>query len=214
MRFIRRLLVTCVFILFGYWLAISNILHDTIIEEGIHTILKPLSIERDRLNTLIPHVNSNNTVHIDTAIPSESDTPFDYIAMQRDIIQKTNDLRASLNISPLNSNEHLQSGAFMRAQETIQSFSHTRPNGQNPFTVFSDSHHPPNYSYQVIGENLAMTTFDYLTQDDVVDIIFDGWVNSPGHYENMINAHFTEIGVGIASDGNAIYITQLFGHPQ
>ena len=96
----------------------------------------------------------------------------------------------------------------------MTSFSHTRPNGQSPFSVFTDSAEAPNYNYTIIGENLGMATHHRLNQAEVTDLIFNGWVDSPGHYENMINPSFTEIGVGVASDGEAIYITQLFGRPQ
>jgi hypothetical protein len=41
-----------------------------------------------------------------------------------------------------------------------------------------------------------------------------GWMESPGHRQNILNADFCELGVGLAySNTNAPYWTQNFGRP-
>jgi uncharacterized protein YkwD len=42
----------------------------------------------------------------------------------------------------------------------------------------------------------------------------NGWMNSPGHRANILNANFTQIGVGIAQKANGQYVwTQQFIRP-
>jgi uncharacterized protein YkwD len=108
--------------------------------------------------------------------------------------------RAKEGLSALTTNSTLTSAGNVRAKEIVQSFSHTRPNGTSPFTVFSEL----GISYQAAGENIA---YGQRTPQEVVT----GWMNSPGHRANIMNANFGKVGIGVykASNGN-IYWTQLF----
>ena len=45
-----------------------------------------------------------------------------------------------------------------------------------------------------LGENIAWGSMDYATPASIVK----GWMNSPGHRANILNARFKEIGLGIA----------------
>ena len=58
--------------------------------------------------------------------------------------------------------------------------------------------------WRTAGENIA---YGYPSARDVQE----GWMNSPGHRENILNAGFTHVGVGlyVDSEGTA-YWTQLF----
>lgn len=56
-------------------------------------------------------------------------------------------------------------------------------------------------SYRSAGENIA---YGQRTPSAVVT----GWMNSSGHRANILNASFTQIGVGYSSNGN--HWTQLF----
>ena len=50
-----------------------------------------------------------------------------------------------------------------------------------------------------------------LSDEKMADLIFDGWVESQGHYENMINPDFREIGIGVHANAENLYLTQIFG---
>ena len=41
--------------------------------------------------------------------------------------------------------------------------------------------------------------------------LVDGWMDSPGHRANILNAQLRHIGVGVAHSDNYIYATQNFG---
>ncbi len=56
------------------------------------------------------------------------------------------------------------------------------------------------------GENIAL---GYSTAQSVVN----GWLGSPGHKANIVNANYTSTGVGVASNGGGeLYWTQSFGN--
>ena len=108
--------------------------------------------------------------------------------------------RSKAGLSALSTNSTLTAAEDKRAQETKQSFSHTRPNGSSFSTVLKEF----NISYRTAGENIA---YGQRTPQEVVT----GWMNSPGHRANILNANFGKIGIGVyqASNGT-IYWTQLF----
>ena len=59
-------------------------------------------------------------------------------------------------------------------------------------------------SYRTAGENIAMG------QTSPAQVM-NSWMNSEGHRKNILNASFTQIGVGIAKNANGQYIwTQQF----
>ena len=46
------------------------------------------------------------------------------------------------------------------------------------------------------------------------DAVMNGWLNSQGYKENILNSKFTEIGVGYVTDSNGTtYWVQMFSRP-
>ena len=122
--------------------------------------------------------------------------------MNAEAVQLLNDLRQSKGLRPLawNPNSALQSAAQLRAQEIEEYFSHTRPDGSSCFTVLKQY----GLTYGHCGENIAYGT--YLSAEGATEL----WINSPGHYKNMINPDFREIGLACYVSGENIYWVQLF----
>ena len=75
--------------------------------------------------------------------------------------------------------------------------------------------HNPDYSEQYppgwrrVGENIAQV-WVYNTLAEATQWSFDNLVDSPGHYANMTKSDFTHIGVGIATRGSQVWVTQNF----
>lgn len=115
------------------------------------------------------------------------------------VIAETNKLRAEKGLAPLVYDERLSAHAQIRAIESASSFSHTRPDGTN-------------WDVGMIGngggaENLAAGRA--LGQQAVTQ-----WKNSTGHYNNIMNAKYTNIGVGVVYVPNGeykYYWVQIFG---
>lgn len=116
------------------------------------------------------------------------------------VVKLVNQERAKEGLSPLSISQPAKQAAQVRAREIENSFSHTRPNG----TSFSTALKEQGVNYRTAGENIA---WGQKTPEQVVQ----GWMNSPGHRANIMNANFTSIGVGYYRNASGInYWTQLF----
>ena len=127
----------------------------------------------------------------------------DTTSMSAEAVELLNELRIEHGLNPLewNPNSNLQMAAQLRAEEIVEEFSHTRPDGTSCFTVFRDFNLP---RYRNCGENIAMGT--NLSAEGAMEL----WINSQGHYKNMVTPEFQEIGLGCFVHGDEIYWVQLF----
>ncbi len=108
-----------------------------------------------------------------------------------------NQQRAARGLSALVWSKALTNAAQVRANEITTSFSHTRPNGQQFWTVDS------NVQY---GENLAKM---YQSADSV----YTAWMNSPTHAANIMDAGYKTVGIAICQTGDGSwYWAQEFGY--
>ncbi|MDB6013201.1 MAG: hypothetical protein JWL65_5451 [Gammaproteobacteria bacterium] len=84
-------------------------------------------------------------------------------------------------------------------------FEHVDPAGQSP----ADRVRAVGYSEKLVGENIA---FGPKSVDEVVR----GWLDSPGHCENIMDPRFAEMGLGLAA-GRAkrgLYWVQVLAEPR
>jgi uncharacterized protein YkwD len=73
-------------------------------------------------------------------------------------------------------------------------FSHVSPSGSTPLSRIKSTHYLSGARSWAIGENLAWGTGSLATPRSTVR----AWMNSPGHRDNILNASFREIGIGVA----------------
>ena len=111
------------------------------------------------------------------------------------VVSLVNAERASAGLSALRVDSELTRAACVRAQEIVQQFSHTRPNGTSWSTVSSSAR----------GENIAMGYRN-------ASAVMTGWMNSQGHRENILRSSFGSIGVCAYTYNGTIYWVQLFGN--
>lgn len=116
------------------------------------------------------------------------------------VVDLVNIERTKAGLSPLTINKTVESAALVRAREIETSFSHTRPDGTS-FTSVLKEH---GVSYMRAGENIAWG-------QKTPEIVVNGWMNSPSHRANILNASFNTIGVGHYQNAKGVnYWTQLF----
>ena len=116
------------------------------------------------------------------------------------ITELVNEHRAAAGLAPVTYSAEISKAAQVRAAEIEQSFSHTRPDGRYFSTVFAE--HGITYRYS--GENIA---WGQKSPEEVVT----AWMNSAGHRANILNAKFTQLGVGYRQNARGVnYFTQLF----
>ncbi len=129
-------------------------------------------------------------------------------AFANSLIAQTNSYRSSNGCGSLGGNSVLTEAARTRAAEAAVVFSHTRPNGQDYYTVGGS----PSSGYKdspVYGENLA---YGYTNAGETMD----AWIGSPSHQANLVRGSFVTIGIAVLwvkqSDGSyTAYIAQEFG---
>jgi uncharacterized protein YkwD len=119
------------------------------------------------------------------------------------ILDLVNQERAKVGADPLSINEQLDQAADLHSQDqaNMNKMDHTGSNGSE----LGDRIQGEGYQFSTAAENIA---YGYEDAEAVVA----GWVGSPGHYENMVNPDFEEIGIGYGASGDGTaYWTQDFG---
>lgn len=94
----------------------------------------------------------------------------------RNMLDYINEARSAVGAAPLTWSYELEVCAMQRAAEISigdDFFSHTRPSGEDCFTVVEDV--MLSNPYSALGENILGTTYDVATANY-------WWTNSPGHY--------------------------------
>ena len=121
------------------------------------------------------------------------------IAFENEVVRLVNDIRRQNGLNPLTANWELSRVARYKSQDMREKgyFSHTSPTYGTPFQMIKAF----GLTYRSAGENIAR---GYSTPQAVVN----GWMNSSGHRANILNASYTQIGVGYVAQGH--YWTQLF----
>jgi len=124
------------------------------------------------------------------------------------LITYTNDERLQNKVATLTENAQLDAAAQAKANDMAAKsyFSHTSPDGKQPWDFISAS----GYNYQYAGENLAVRFVD---SQDVVN----AWMASPTHRANIVKPVYRQIGIGIAEGiykgSTATFVVQYFGTP-
>lgn len=96
--------------------------------------------------------------------------------------------------------------AHSRDMATHNYFSHTARDG----SLAGQRATRAGYAWQLVGENIAAG------QGSAQQVV-DGWLSSPAHCFNVMNAEFSEMGAAYAVDPQSdagIYWTQMFGTPR
>jgi uncharacterized protein YkwD len=126
------------------------------------------------------------------------------------LFELTNARRTSAGLPPLRPNAQLVAIARIRSQDMAEHnyFAHVSPvTGDDAFTLM-DRHGVP---YGWGGENLAKNNYD---DGEAVDVADQALWDSPPHRENILNAHYTDMGIALVVDGAGMkYFTVVFTGP-
>jgi len=130
---------------------------------------------------------------------SSSTQNADKQSFEEQVAALVNEQRAANGLQPLTLSTALSNAARVKSQDMHDNhyFAHESPTYGSPFDMLKSF----GISYRAAGENIAM---GYATPEAVMN----AWMNSPGHRANILNASYTQIGVGYVADGN--YWTQEF----
>lgn len=125
------------------------------------------------------------------------------------VLELTNEFRAENGVKPLKLNTELNAAAQAHSEDMAQQdyFDHTGKNGSKPW----DRAKVVGYEARAMGENIA-------AGQRTPEAVVQAWIDSPGHRANLLNASYTELGVGyfyLTPDTGSVnynsYWAQLFG---
>ena len=199
MKTLKKLL-TLIFIisLFCITAEAKTIQHTVVKGESMWKIAVKYQVGLSEIISANPQVSNPALIYpnqvLNIPLMDESITSF-----EQQVIDLTNEKRASRGLKPLNANWELSRVARYKSQDMANNkyFSHTSPTYGSPFNMIKNF----GIKYRSAGENIA---YGQRTPAQVVN----SWWNSAGHRANMLNANYTDIGVGYVANGN--YWTQMF----
>ncbi len=108
-----------------------------------------------------------------------------------EVLRRVNIERVKEGLIALTMPQALQKACDVRENELLTLFSHDRPDGTSCFTAISS-----NFKSRAQGENIAKG------QNDPAAVM-SSWLNSPGHYANIMSKDFGYMGVGYNANGKA-----------
>ena len=128
--------------------------------------------------------------------PPQNPGGYQLTSDEQKLINLINGERTKMGLNPLKVDYELSRVARIKSEDmrTNNYFSHTSPTYGSPFQMMKDF----GINYRGAGENIARTSS--------VDRAHTGFMNSEGHRNNILNANFTHIGVGISGS----YYTEMF----
>lgn len=124
---------------------------------------------------------------------------FDY-TQAYEVLNMLNSQRRSYGLNELKMDKDLLDTAMQRTAEISIVFEsdHRRPDNSECFTAY------PTDKLYMAGENIA---YGYPNASSVMN----GWMNSTGHRNNILNYRFDCVGVGCAKINGRMYWVQCFG---
>ncbi len=161
---------------------------------------------------------SENTESPTAPIPEEDEQPgwisgylrtpggFEYPeidaeAFADEIFRLANEERVKAGLPEVERREDVSPVTVIRAQELSELFSHTRPNGEGYMSLMDEY----GIQYRWAGENGAK-----IPATSGPSGMMNGWMNSEGHRNNILNPRHTGLEIGVCQVGQMVYCSQMF----
>ena len=116
------------------------------------------------------------------------------------IAQLVNEEREARGKSALILEEELSENAAVRAGELVQTFAHTRPNGESFRTAITAQ-------CRGAGENAAKVAIG--SAEQIAQRVVNGWIASAIHHSAMLQSKWKRTGVGLWAEDGQVYAVQL-----
>lgn len=177
------------------------------------------------INVSVPALHGSASTPTSAGGPATpTDTPessLDTAALEVAIHAEINERRVAHGLSELTHESGLREIARGHSQNmaTTGFFDHTAPDGD----TFEDRYAQAGYDcrvptgdgqYLIGAENIAYRTSLESDEHAIAEAIVEGWMDSPGHRENILRPAWENegIGVAVATDGDetTVYATQNF----
>lgn len=160
-----------------------------IAEEPIETTTKAVSWTAERLFS-------------ETSLPYHEPR-----SIELEVIDLINAERRARGLGDLTYNAVLSAGAYVRAQELVASFGHTRPNGQGFWTAW-----PEDVEYNSDGDVIGLRE-NIIWGNDVSEAtdLVGWWMDSPSHKNAILASDSEYVGVAAYYCNGDVYCVTWFG---
>lgn len=102
-----------------------------------------------------------------------------------EVVRLVNEQRAMNKLGAYKTSPLLTELANIRAEELVEDFSHSRPDGTAGYDIVGDY----GIFWMAAGENIA-------AGQSTAEGVVDSWMHSEGHRANILKEYYTHIGVG------------------
>lgn len=198
MRKLLTIVVAAILAAAALTMEISAATHTVVKGESLWKIAVRYQVGFRELKEANPQIKNFDLIYPGQIIhiPEFDQTVLEY---EQEVVRLVNEIRVENGLKPLTYDWELSRVARYKSQDMRDNryFAHNSPVYGTPFEMMRNF----GITFHSAGENIAM---GYQTPQAVVN----GWMNSPGHRANILNAGYTRIGVGYVADGN--YWTQMF----
>lgn len=129
--------------------------------------------------------------------------------LEEQLFEAINQERAAHGLAPLRRAADLNAVAREHSRDMLvrNYFGHRTPEGAGLKDRVERGHVT---NWRRIAENISSSRS--CARFDAVRMAIEGWMNSPGHRQNILDRQLQETGIGVAMDaeGKLYYITQVF----
>ena len=126
------------------------------------------------------------------------------LSVETEVIRLINEARTKAGVSALKLDTVLCEIASIKAQDMVDNnyFNHKSPKWGSSGDMLKAF----GVSYSCRGENIAYGAYNAAQ-------VFSDWIDSPPHYDNLLDSEFTKAGVGYATskDGTVFWVMELIG---
>lgn len=149
----------------------------------------------------------NPTASSDPLLPEPADLALNLELLEREVIDETNTKRAEADLPPLQPHPVLELAArgHSAAMAKTGQLSHSESTSGRE-TVEARTRLAGASGWSKIAENVAKGHFPEPIAKTIVTTFFE----SAGHRKNMMDSDQQLIGIGIVTDGQTLYVTQVF----
>lgn len=198
----KKLVFSCMAVLLSFAFPLSasagSLSHTVVKGDTMWKIASKYQVGTSEVIHANPQISDPNLIYPGQIlkIPQEDSS---VLAFEQEVIRLVNEQRAKNGLKALSANWELSRVARYKSQDMVDNryFSHTSPTYGTPFQMIKAF----GLTYRTAGENIA---YGQRTPQAVVN----AWMNSSGHRANILNASYTQIGVGYVPNGH--YWTQMF----
>ena len=130
--------------------------------------------------------------------------------IERAIHEATNRRREQHELVPLSYSDHLSAIALQHSRDMAERdyFDHTSPDDEDAAGRYRRFGHDDRSAGENIARRYPLPT---TSATDIAADLVDGWMDSPGHRENILRECFDAEGLGVFIDSEgAVYATQNF----